>query len=201
MKPTYYTYGVIIILVIVIAFLIGRGQGPTEPAQNIPEETGTNVHLQNNGAYAIPNSQSSPKSTPTPTQSATKTSGTVAKPMATPSQLPTYIDISTTKDILVANPPQNTTITSPITVTGQATGSWFYEAVFPIYLYDASNRLIAQGQVRALNDWQTTDMVPFMGTLAFPRQLSGSHGKLILRNSNPSGLIQNAKAVQMTVTF
>lgn len=49
-----------------------------------------------------------------------------------------------TEMIEVTAPLPNTTLTSPITLTGRARGPWYFEASFPIELRDANNVLIAQ---------------------------------------------------------
>lgn len=46
--------------------------------------------------------------------------------------------------IEITAPLPNTTLTSPITLTGRARGPWYFEASFPIELRDANNVLIAQ---------------------------------------------------------
>ena len=115
--------------------------------------------------------------------------------------LPTYAVVSTSTDIAVLTPGTNSYVASPLTVTGQARGSWFSEAVFPVYLTDSKGRIIAQAQARAKSDWMTAGLVPFSATITFPRQPSGSTGFLILKKDNPSGLSKNAGAVEEKVNF
>ena len=45
--------------------------------------------------------------------------------------------------IKVENPRPNQTIISPLFIKGEAKGFWFFEASFPIRLYDESNKEIA----------------------------------------------------------
>ncbi len=92
-------------------------------------------------------------------------------------------------------------VSSPLTVMGSARGSWYFEASFPVILKDASGAVIAQKPAQAQGDWMTTDFVPFTVTLSFPAQPAGSHGTLILRKDNPSGLAQYDDSRQITVSF
>lgn len=118
--------------------------------------------------------------------------------------LPTYYSqqiASTTLEVHVSNPITNTTVASPLTVTGEARGSWFFEGSFPITLTDSVGHILVQSHVTATSNWQTNDFVPFSASLSFAKQKSGSVGYLILRKDNPSGLAKNDAAVEISVTF
>jgi len=196
-KTNYTIIGIaaVIIIVLVIAYATKPVVAPTNDTN---PQTGTSNTIGN-----IVNGNST-GTTISHSSGTTKNGSTIYTQSANTQTLPTYYGdslASSTSEISVANPPQNTTVNSPLTVTGQAKGSWFFEGVFPIYLYNKSGLLIGQSHVRATSDWTTSDSVPFIGTITFPRQFSGSTGRLVLKNDNPSGLPQNSKAVQMTVTF
>lgn len=105
--------------------------------------------------------------------------------------------------VLVDSPRPNDTIRSPLTITGQARGYWFFEASFPITLMDENGMGIAQGIATAQNDWMTTDFVPFIATLTFTRdaKLSRTKGALILHKDNPSGLPEYDDALEIPVIF
>lgn len=95
------------------------------------------------------------------------------------------IDLS--QDMIeVTAPLPNTSLTSPLTITGRARGFWYFEASFPIELRDANNVLIAKAIAQAQGDWMTEDFVPFIATLTFPAQPAGSQGVLTFKNDNPS---------------
>lgn len=89
--------------------------------------------------------------------------------------------------IRVSNPRPNQTINSPLTVTGEARGNWYFEASFPIELHDQNNQVIATGIAQAQGEWMTEDFVPFTAELTFSHQPSGTTGSLILKKDNPSG--------------
>ena len=90
-------------------------------------------------------------------------------------------------DLIVVNSlSDNAMVESPLTVTGEARGSWYFEAVFPVDLYDADGILLAHGQGQADGDWMTTDYVPFSVTLTFSSPRTDT-GVLKLSKDNPSG--------------
>lgn len=103
--------------------------------------------------------------------------------------------------IQVDSPIGNAVVTSPLTVTGRARGTWYFEASFPLELRNSSNLIIAQSVAQAQSDWMTSDFVPFSATLTFVAQPAGSTGTLILRNDNPSGEPVNDKSISIPVQF
>ena len=91
-------------------------------------------------------------------------------------------------------------VTSPLTITGTAIGPWYFEASFPVELYDSSNNLLAQAPAQAQSDWMTEDYVPFSVTLTFVSPGSGT-GTLVLRKDNPSGEPANDASITLPVIF
>ncbi|OGM89424.1 hypothetical protein A3J77_01950 [Candidatus Wolfebacteria bacterium RBG_13_41_7] len=106
--------------------------------------------------------------------------------------------------IIIDNPRPNQIIESPIIIEGQARGNWFFEASFPIKLFDADGNqiamAIAQANPPAGGDWMTTDFVPFKAILGFASPETSS-GVLILEKDNPSGLPQSADQLRVPVKF
>lgn len=96
-------------------------------------------------------------------------------------------------------------IRSPLTVTGEARGYWFFEASFPVVLVDWDGRIIAEHYATAESEWMTEEFVPFSFTLDFetPPGPGGplNRGALILQRDNPSGLPENDAAVEIPVIF
>lgn len=103
--------------------------------------------------------------------------------------------------ITVTNPTQGQKVSSPLTITGEARGNWYFEASFPVEIRDSSGQVLAQASAQAKGDWMTTDFVPFRATLTFPAQTSGSTGTLILRKDNPSGDPARDQSISIPVTF
>lgn len=103
-------------------------------------------------------------------------------------------------DIEVTSPVENTKVTSPLTVTGQARGMWYFEASFPVQLLDGNGQEIAVIPAQAQGDWMTAEMVPFIATLVFTHP-STSTGTLILKKDNPSGDPQYDAQIAIPIQF
>ena len=105
--------------------------------------------------------------------------------------------------IRVTVPQPNQKISSPITITGEARGNWFFEASFPVVITDWDGKIIGQGVAQAKSDWMTTDFVPFEATLTFKADSNAynNKGTLILRKDNPSGLPKNDNSLEIPVVL
>lgn len=91
-------------------------------------------------------------------------------------------------------------ISSPLVIKGEAPGTWFFEASFPINLYDNNDQSLAQGYASAQKDWMTTDTIPFEAVLEFSA-VSGGDGRLVFKKDNPSGLPENDFSESVSVKF
>lgn len=105
--------------------------------------------------------------------------------------------------IRLDNPRPNQTISSPLTVKGQARGFWFFEASFPVLLVDWDGRIISEGIAQADGEWMTTEFVPFTATLTFAvdKNVYSDRGAIILKKDNPSGLPENDDALEIPIKF
>lgn len=79
-------------------------------------------------------------------------------------------------------------ITSPLTITGQVRGTWFFEASFPIEIHDKNGNVIATSIAEAQSDWMTEDFVPFKTVFSFALPTSTEPGEIVFKKDNPSGL-------------
>ena len=102
--------------------------------------------------------------------------------------------------IRIDSPRPNAKISSPLTITGQARGTWYFEASFPIVLLDKNGAQIGSGIAQAKSDWMTEDFVPYSATVEFTAPASAT-GTLILKKDNPSGLPENDKQLTVPVKF
>ncbi len=102
--------------------------------------------------------------------------------------------------IKVTKPLPNEIVSSPIEIEGEARGSWFFEASFPVQLLDENGEIVGQGIAQAQSDWMTTDFVPFKAEIGFPPNLSGK-GILVFKKDNPSGLPENYEEIRVQVIF
>ena len=110
-----------------------------------------------------------------------------------------------TNVVRLESPLPGDTIRSPLTIRGEARGSWYFEGDFPLVLTDWDGRIIAEHYASAQGEWMTSDFVPFEGILDFevPEDVGAfsRRGSLILRKDNPSGLPENDDALEITVTY
>ena len=130
---------------------------------------------------------------------------TVNAPAPIASSTPITATTTVTNDmsdtIVVDTPKSGAAIASPLTVTGKARGTFYFEASFPVKLLDANGNVIAQGPAQAQSNWMTTDFVPFTAKLTFVQPAPGTHGKIVLMNDNPSGDPAKQKELDIPVTF
>ena len=102
--------------------------------------------------------------------------------------------------IQIEAPMANTVIVSPLIIKGKARGFWFFEADFPIKLFDENNNLIATAIAQAKEDWMTEDFISFEVELKFENP-GTEKGTLVLEKDNPSGLPENADELRVPVLF
>ena len=114
---------------------------------------------------------------------------------ACPTSKDTHADL-----IKVSSPISNTTVKSPLIVQGEARGSWYFEASFPIHLLDANGNEIISTPATAKGDWMTNNFVPFEATLTFARP-STPTGTLVLQKDNPSGDPAHDDSISIPVRF
>lgn len=105
--------------------------------------------------------------------------------------------------IRLTTPMPGTLVHSPLTITGEARGTWYFEASFPISVVDWDGKIIGTDIAQAQGDWMTENFVPFTATVSFtvPTDTPYRRGALILKKDNPSGLPQNDDALEIPVTF
>jgi len=102
--------------------------------------------------------------------------------------------------IQVNNILPNQTIENPLLIKGKARGTWFFEASFPIKLFDGNGLLLGTAIAQAQSEWMTENFVPFSANLEFPTSTT-EKGTLVLEKDNPSGLPENAKEIRIPVIF
>ena len=113
--------------------------------------------------------------------------------------------------IKIYSPQPSQKIRSPLKISGEARGQWYFEATSPVIIVDWDGRIIGEKYVTADppagGEWMTTEFVPFDGTVEFekPKCVEGAdyckRGAVIFKKSNPSGLPQNDAAVQIPIIF
>lgn len=109
-------------------------------------------------------------------------------------------ELEKTNLICITAPRPNGTIKSPAIIEGEARGYWFFEASFPIKLYDENNKLLATAVAQAQSDWMTEDFVKFKAVLSYSVAQAGK-GTLVLEKDNPSGLPENDDKLIVPVKY
>jgi len=115
--------------------------------------------------------------------------------------LPTFkLGVTEQKKIRVEEPQSEQVITSPLMIKGEARGSWYFEADFPVKLVDANGKSLAEAAAQAQGEWMSENFVPFEVELDFETPQTDT-GTLILKKANPSGLPEKANQVKIPVKF
>lgn len=103
-------------------------------------------------------------------------------------------------DIRVLSPLSNVVVTSPLVVKGEARGTWYFEASFPVRIFDANGTQLALKPAQAKGEWMTESFVPFEVTLEFSPPTTDT-GIIVLEKDNPSGLPSNARSILVPIRF
>jgi glucose/arabinose dehydrogenase len=109
--------------------------------------------------------------------------------------------LSSTNDMVrVESPKENSVVASPLKITGQARGNWYFEASFPLEIVDANWKVLGQSYAQAKGEWMTTDFVAFESNLTFEAPTTDT-GWLVLKKDNPSGLPENDAEMHYPIKF
>lgn len=115
--------------------------------------------------------------------------------------LPQHTYINASADLIrVANPYPGAVTGKTFTVTGEARGTWFFEASFPVELVDKNGKILAQVPAQADGEWMTTDFVAFRAEIKVPLNFIGP-ATLILKKDNPSGLPEKDASLSFPITI
>jgi hypothetical protein len=120
--------------------------------------------------------------------------------VTTAEETETTSEESVADQIKVTNPQPNQMVESPLIIEGEARGTWFFEATFPVKLLDANGNVIAAHFAQAQDDWMTEDFIPFKAQIEFEKPATDT-GVLILEKDNPSGLPENDAKLEIPVHF
>lgn len=181
MKNTIYI--VLAIIVIIVAIAVIKNQ---------------NVASPNNSVACTQEAKLCPDG------SAVGRVGPMCEFSACPGLFPT--SSTTSSDLIhVVSPQSGSTISSPVTITGEARGTWYFEASFPIVVVDWDGKIIGTGHAQANGDWMTTEFVPFTATVTFDKPANvgpqSIRGSIILKNDNESGQASTSKSIEIPILF
>ncbi len=124
-------------------------------------------------------------------------------PMVSPTPSPT-LSVAPGPDmsnlIKVYEPKPGQMVKSPLIVSGEARGTWYFEASFPVKILDANGVELGVVPAQAQGEWMTTEFVPFKAVLYFKKPETAT-GTLVLEKDNPSGLAENSAEIRIPVSF
>lgn len=126
---------------------------------------------------------------------------TPAPPVNGPTAPPPPVTMRGDSDVIhVWEPRTGDLVGSPLTILGEARGTWYFEATFPMHLLDGNGKVIAEHYAEAQGDWMTADDVAFKGSLEFETP-DTAEGTLVLKKDNPSGLPEHEDEIRIPVRF
>lgn len=102
--------------------------------------------------------------------------------------------------IVVAAPTPGTAVSKTFSLKGNARGTWYFEASFPVELRDASNNILWQGPATAVGEWMTTEFVPFTAEVSVASAYSGL-ATLVLKKDNPSGMPEYDASIEFPIVI
>lgn len=88
--------------------------------------------------------------------------------------------------VRVEHPLPGQAVVSPLVVTGEAPGPWYFEADFPLRMVAGDGRVLSDTFATARGEWMTSGPVPFRAVLRLPSEPSPA--TLLLVRANASGL-------------
>jgi len=103
-------------------------------------------------------------------------------------------------NITVELPFPGAVVGKKFSVIGEARGTWYFEASFPVVLLDRYGKILTQTPAQAQGEWMTNDFVPFKADLSSPGSYEGP-ATLVLKKDNPSGLPQNDASISFPITI
>ena len=90
---------------------------------------------------------------------------------------------------------------SSLSVTGEASSTWFKNDAFPISLVDDNGKVLATGVGMAQGSADISKPVPFTGTITYTMQPAGLIGYLVLTDGNASSSAAMNQWVKIPVVF
>ena len=102
------------------------------------------------------------------------------------------------ENVKIVSPLPGARVAKTFTVTGQARGTWYFEASFPVMVRDMNDVVLASTFAQAQGEWMTPEFVPFTSSVSVTGAYSGP-ATLVLLKDNPSGLPENDDSVSIPI--
>ena len=115
--------------------------------------------------------------------------------------LPKATSIPDSSDLIIVEKPKSyDLVESPLLINGRARGYWYFEASFPIRIFDDNGIELGLALAQAGGEWMTEDFVPFAAILEFKKP-STERGVLVFQKDNPSGLPEHDAELRVPILF
>lgn len=102
--------------------------------------------------------------------------------------------------IMVELPFPGAVVGKDFSVIGQARGTWFFEASFPIEVLASDGKILATGIAQAQGEWMTENFVAFKADIKIPETYIGE-ATLVLKKDNPSGLAEHEASISFPIVI
>ena len=112
---------------------------------------------------------------------------------------PPVVEPFVSEMVQITSPLSGASVPKTFTVKGEARGTWYFEASFPIKVNDAGGTMVGSGIAQAQGEWMTTEFVPFSAPVVVTNY-SGP-ATLVLLRDNPSGLPEYDDAVSIPIVI
>lgn len=103
-------------------------------------------------------------------------------------------------EISLKNLTDNQPIANGLVVEGEVKGNWFFEASFPVEIYDANDQKLATVLAGTKENWMTSENISFFVRLEFPKPAT-ERGYVVFKRDNPSGLPVHDREFKVQVRF
>lgn len=115
-----------------------------------------------------------------------------------------YVEViatTTTSDLIrITSPLSGTLVSSPVSIKGEARGTWFFEASFPITILAKDGTVLKESFAQAEGEWMTESFVPFSTSITFDAK-GNTEGIIRFKKDNPSGDPERDQSVDIPVLF
>ncbi len=98
------------------------------------------------------------------------------------------------------SPKPNEELGQSFSIFGQARGSWYFEASFPIVLLDEARNELLTTVATAQGEWMTENFVPYSATVDLKTKYTGK-AFLVLKKDNPSGDPSYDDQIEIPITI
>lgn len=98
------------------------------------------------------------------------------------------------------SPKPNEELGQSFSISGQARGSWYFEASFPIVLLDEARNELLTTVATAQGEWMTENFVPYSATVDLKTKYTGK-AFLVLKKDNPSGDPNYDDQIEIPITI